>query len=131
MSRFFSERLSCLSPYIPGEQPRDIKNLIKLNTNESPFPPSPRAIEAGKRAVEKLHLYSDPTAKSLRTALAQYYCVSENEVTVSNGSDEVLAFLFQAFCDEGAIINDITYGFYKVFAKVYGVETTVIPLKEA
>ena len=130
MSKFFSQRLTHLAPYVPGEQPKDIKNLIKLNTNESPFAPSPKAVEAGKRASERLHLYSDPTATALKRAIAKVYGVSENQITVSNGSDEVLAFLFEAFCDDGAIINDITYGFYKVFASVFGVKTTVIPLKE-
>ena len=130
MSDFFSKRLSELKPYIPGEQPKNIRNLVKLNTNENPFPPSPEAVKAGRAAVKKLNLYSDPDASQLKKAIADALNVERENVAVFNGSDEALAFFFAGFCDKGATINDITYGFYKVFARFYGVETTVVPLKE-
>lgn len=130
MSDFFSKRLSGLKPYVPGEQPKNIRNLVKLNTNENPFPPSPEAVKAGKAALKKLNLYSDPDASALKKAIADSLNAGRENVAVFNGSDEALAFFFAGFCDDGAVINDITYGFYKVFARFYGVETTVVPLKE-
>lgn len=130
MSDFFSKRLSELKPYIPGEQPKNIRNLVKLNTNENPFPPSPKAVKEGKKAIKKLNLYSDPDASQLKKAIASALNVERENVAVFNGSDEALAFFFAGFCDKGATINDITYGFYKVFARFYGVETTVVPLRE-
>ena len=112
MSRFFSSDYAALTPYTPGEQPR-IQNLIKLNTNESPFPPSPKAQEYAKKAVESLQLYSDPTAKKLHEALAANLGVEPDEVLATNGSDEILNFAFMAFCDKnkGAAFADLTYGF--------------------
>lgn len=130
MSDFFSKRLSELKPYIPGEQPKNIRNLVKLNTNENPFPPSPKAVKEGKKAIKKLNLYSDPDASQLKKAIASALNVERENVAVFNGSDEALAFFFAGFCDKGATINDITYGFYKVFARFYGVETAVVPLRE-
>ncbi len=130
MSRFFSSKLSALKPYTPGEQPKDFNKVIKLNTNESPFAPSKKAIKAGKARLKTLQLYPDPTASGLRRAIASGLNVGEDMVAVSNGSDETLAFFFAGFCENGAVYNDITYGFYKVFAALYGVKSTVIPLKE-
>ena len=130
MSDFFSKRLSELKPYVPGEQPKNIRNLVKLNTNENPFPPSPKAVKEGKKAIKKLNLYSDPDASQLKKAIASALNVGRENVAVFNGSDEALAFFFAGFCDKGATINDITYGFYKVFARFYGVETAVVPLRE-
>lgn len=127
---FFDPKLSALEPYVPGEQPKDIKKLVKLNTNENPFPPSKKAIKAGKQAVKRLHLYSDPTSDKLIKAIASVMGVEKEQVAVGNGSDEVLAFLTAGFCADGMIINDITYGFYKVLANLYGVKKTVIPLKD-
>ena len=130
MSRFFSEKYSGLTPYTPGEQPRDQK-YIKLNTNESPFPPSPVAQRYAAEEAGKLELYSDPTCAALTAKAAEVFGVGENEIIFSNGSDEVLNFAFMAFCDEDnpAIFPDITYGFYKVFAKLNGIPYEEIPLK--
>ena len=130
MSRFFSWKYESLIPYVPGEQPRD-RQFIKLNTNESPFPPSQKAIEAAKRAAERLQLYSDPEARDLRAKLASVYGVKPDQIIVTNGSDEVLNFAFMAFCDGDcpAVFPDVTYGFYPVFAKVNGVPYREIPLR--
>lgn len=131
MSRFFSEKYRSLVPYTPGEQPKEL-NLIKLNTNESPFPPSPKAVEYAKREAEKLQLYSDPECRDLVKTAADYFGVSKNEILFTNGSDEILNFAFMAFCDgaHSAVFPDITYGFYPVFAELNGVPYDEIPLKD-
>ena len=129
MSRFLSEKYKALTPYTPGEQPKERK-YIKLNTNESPFPPSKKAVEYAARAAESVELYSDPEAKKLSSKLAELYGVSPECVICVNGSDEVLNFAFMAFCDKdnGAIFPNITYGFYSVFADLNGVPYTEILL---
>ena len=131
MSRFFSAKFDALTPYTPGEQPRD-QQYIKLNTNESPFPPSPKAQARAAQEMDKLQLYSDPTCSSLTAEAARVLGISEDEIVFSNGSDEVLNFAFMAFCDENcpAVFPDITYGFYKVFAKLNGIPYEEIPLKQ-
>ena len=132
MSEFFSDCLNGLVPYVPGEQPRD-KKYIKLNTNESPFAPSPKVIEAiDKGQVSDLRLYSDPTADMLVGAIADYYSVDKDNVVTSNGSDEILAFIFRAFCgkSKGIVFPNITYGFYKVFAQLFNIDYREIPLKK-
>ena len=132
MSKFLSRRFSSLVPYTPGEQPRDME-YVKLNTNESPFEPSPKVIEAvGSDEVKKLNLYPDPTGKALIKKLAETYCVEEENVFISNGSDDILNFSFMAFCDKekGAAFPEISYGFYEVYADLYGVDYKKIPLKE-
>ena len=131
MSRFFSDKYSALTPYTPGEQPRD-QLYIKLNTNESPFPPSPLAQKLAWEEAAKLELYSDPTCAALTAKAAEVLGIAEDEIIFSNGSDEVLNFAFMAFCDEShpAIFPDITYGFYKVFAALNGIPFEQIPLKE-
>ena len=130
MSRFFSEKYAALTPYVPGEQPRDMK-YIKLNTNESPFPPSPKALSAACEAAGRLQLYPDPTYRALHETLAVYHGVGIDEVLVTNGSDEILNFAFMAFCDEAhpAVFPDITYGFYSVFATLNHVPFREIPLR--
>lgn len=131
MSRFLSERYASLAPYVPGEQPRD-KKYIKLNTNESPYPPSPEVIEAiGREEVADLRLYSDPDCKILREKLAARYGVEPENVYLSNGSDDILSFAFMAYCADGgkAAFPAISYGFYKVFANLYGTDAMEIPLK--
>ena len=130
MSRFFSEKFSTLTPYTPGEQPRD-QRYIKLNTNESPFPPSTKAQQRANEELDKLQLYSDPCCTALTAKAAEALGIDEDEIIFSNGSDEVLNFAFMAFCDEShpAIFPDITYGFYKVFAKLNGIPYEEIPLK--
>ena len=129
MSRFQSERLSTLTPYTPGEQPRDMQ-YVKLNTNESPFPPSQKAQSLVTEAAGRLQLYSDPTCRALVDKLAKVYGVDPDEVIVTNGSDEVLDFAFQAFCDKDtpAVFADVTYGFYPVFAARNGIPFETIPL---
>jgi histidinol-phosphate aminotransferase len=128
MSRFLNKRLISLEEYTPGEQPRDRK-YIKLNTNESPFPPAPSVVDAISRsAVESLRLYCDPTAKALKTALANYYSVGSENVFVANGSDDILNFSFLAFGENGAVFPNISYGFYKVFANLHGISYEQKPL---
>ena len=131
MSRFFSEKYASLEPYVPGEQPQDRK-YIKLNTNESPFPPSPLAQSEGAKELSRLELYSDPVSGALRRELASFYGIGTDEVLAVNGSDEALDLAVMAFCDgkTPAVFPDITYGFYKVAADVYGVPYEEIPLDE-
>lgn len=131
MSRFLKSALSALEPYTPGEQPRGEIKLIKLNTNESPFPPSAKVLEAIDSAeVEKLRLYSDPTCRDAVNAIAKMLGVESDQVVLGNGSDELLAFAFHGFCEKGAAFADITYGFYSVFADMFSVKANVIPLRE-
>ncbi len=131
MSRFLAERYTALAAYTPGEQPTDQK-YIKLNTNESPFPPSPGVIEAIDRdAVEALRLYPDPECGVLRAQLAQLFGFQKENIFVSNGSDDILNFSFMAFCDGcriGVAFPEISYGFYKVYAELYGVDSKMVPL---
>ena len=131
MSRYFSDRYSTLVPYTPGEQPKDQK-YIKLNTNESPFPPSPLAQDMAKKAAAGLNLYSDPQCRDLVKTASEYFGVSSGEILFTNGSDEILNFAFMAFCDENcpAVFPDITYGFYPVFAELNRVPYERIPLRD-
>ncbi len=130
MSRFLSQKLQGLEAYVPGEQPRD-KRYIKLNTNESPYPPPADVANAiGKAEIEDLRLYSDPECTALKSAVAKQYGVNTENVFISNGSDEVLNFAFMAYGDKGAIFPDITYGFYSVFANLYGIKPQIIPLRD-
>lgn len=129
MSRFCTKIVESISPYVPGEQPQD-KKYIKLNTNENPYSVTKYAIDKIDRvALEKLRLYCDPDAKRLTDAVAKFYGVSPDMVLLANGSDEILAFSFLAFCkDKKTAFADITYGFYKVYAKIFEAKSTVIPL---
>ena len=130
MSRFLSRRLSSLQAYVPGEQPADME-YIKLNTNESPFPPPPGVIAAvNEYEVRKLNLYPNPDGTGLIKRLAGFYDVLPENVRVGNGSDELLAFAFLAFGDNerGVCFPDITYGFYPVYADLYGIPAVQIPL---
>ena len=130
MSIFLNKRLGAIEAYTPGEQPQD-KKYIKLNTNESPFPPSPKVIEAiNREEIEKLRLYCDPECKKLKEAVSNLYNVKAQNVYLSNGSDDILNFAFMAYGDKGAAYADITYGFYSVFAELYGVDSQVVPLRE-
>lgn len=129
MSKFLSKRLFALSPYVPGEQPKE-KKYIKLNTNESPFPPSPLAAMLARQAAGDNQLYSDPDLKELTLAAQDAFGVSADEVIFTNGSDEILNFAFMAFCENETVFPDVTYGFYPVFAALNGVKYTEIPLKE-
>ena len=131
MSRFFSKKYSGLVPYTPGEQPKNME-YIKLNTNESPYPPSKKVQEGIACEVNKLQLYSDPECKLLHCELARHFEVNEREVLATNGSDEILNFAFMAFCDKDnpIVFPDITYGFYPVFAEINGIPYEKIPLKD-
>jgi histidinol-phosphate aminotransferase len=130
MSRFWSSLTHDLRPYLPGEQPR-MAELVKLNTNESPLGPSPRALEAIRReAADTLRLYPDPQATALRTALATYHQVKPEQVFVGNGSDEVLAHTFAALLKHDAplLFPDITYSFYPVYCRLFGIAYEAVPL---
>jgi len=132
MSRFLSDRHKALDAYVPGEQPAEME-YIKLNTNESPYPPPPGVIAAVKDdEIKKLRLYPNPDGTALIRKLAKFYGASPENVIVGNGSDELLAFAFLAFCDSGrgAVFPDITYGFYPVYAQLFGVPYEQIPLKD-
>ncbi|MDF2900840.1 MAG: histidinol-phosphate transaminase, partial [Phenylobacterium sp.] len=133
MSRFWSRLAHELEPYIPGEQPL-IEGLVKLNTNESPVGPSPRALEAiAAAADEGLRLYPDPQAIALRSALAGYHGVEPEQVFVGNGSDEVLAHAFAALLkqDGPLLFPDITYSFYPVYCRLFGIDYATVPLDGA
>lgn len=128
--RFWSERIKCAVPYVPGEQPRDRK-FIKLNTNENPYPPSPRALEAAKGAAcGDLRLYPDPECLALRGAVARREGLDVENVFCGNGSDEILAFAFQAFFDPDKVIvyPRITYSFYPVFSDYFGLTRREVPM---
>ncbi len=130
-SIFFSDRFSSLVPYVPGEQPRE-REYIKLNTNESPFPPAPGVTEAVTDEVLRLNLYPDPESYDLRKTIAAHYGVKMDQVLVGNGSDELLNFAFMAYCDSNhpALFPDITYGFYSVFSELNHVPYIEVPLRE-
>lgn len=129
MSRFLNKQYQTLKAYTPGEQPRNMQ-YIKLNTNESPYPPAPSVVAAmNGEQVELLRLYSDPTAKELKEKLAALYGVQPENVFVSNGSDEVLNFAFMAFGGQGVVFPEISYGFYEVYAELYRLDYEEIPLE--
>lgn len=131
MSRYWSSLVHGLTPYVPGEQPK-MEGIIKLNTNENPYPPSPRVAPAVAEEMDTLRLYPDPTGLKLRTALAARYGVAPEEVFVGNGSDEVLAHAFQALLKHEAplLFPDITYSFYPVYCGLYGIGFEAIPLDD-
>ncbi|KDN11924.1 Histidinol-phosphate aminotransferase [Snodgrassella communis] len=130
MSKFWSEKTKCLQPYVPGEQPK-LTNLVKLNTNENPFPPSPKVLAAMQEAInDDLRLYPDPNAEKLKQTIADYYGLHKQQVFVGNGSDEVLAHAFAAFFQgkQQLLLPDISYSFYPVYCQLYGVEACYVPL---
>ena len=131
MSKYIDSAYSLLKEYVPGEQPKD-KKYIKLNTNESPYPPSPSVIKAvNSEEVADLRLYSDPESSKVKKAIAEVYGVESKNVFVSNGSDEILNFAFMIYGKiSGALFPEISYGFYKVFCDLYGIEKTMVPLEE-
>jgi histidinol-phosphate aminotransferase len=132
MSRFFSQELDSLSPYTPGEQPKEV-GLIKLNTNENPYGPGP-AVERifAELSSESLRLYPDPECRELVEAIKEYHGLASGQVMVGNGSDELLGFAFMAYADEGRsiVFPEISYGFYPVFSRVFKTAFEMIPLKE-
>lgn len=133
MSRFWSEFVHGVEPYVPGEQPKSSQTLVKLNTNENPFGPSPKVLDALRAGVdESLRLYPDPESSQLRGALADYYGVDIAQVFVGNGSDEVLAHSFNALLrhDAPVLMPEISYSFYPVYCALYGIEREAIALDE-
>ncbi|MGZ5907080.1 MAG: pyridoxal phosphate-dependent aminotransferase, partial [Reyranella sp.] len=133
MSKFWSSFVNDLVPYVPGEQPK-IANLVKLNTNENPFGPSPKAIAAMQAELgESLRLYPDPNSDVLKQSVAEYYGVPRSHVFVGNGSDEVLAHVFHGLLkhDKPVLFPDITYSFYPVYCGLYGVPFTQVRLTES
>ncbi|MBT8766224.1 histidinol-phosphate transaminase [Metapseudomonas boanensis] len=132
MSKFWSPFVKDLVPYVPGEQPK-IANLVKLNTNENPYGPSPKAIAAMQAEVgESLRLYPDPNSDRLKHAVADYYGVQPSQVFVGNGSDEVLAHAFYGLFQHGRplLFPDVTYSFYPVYCGLYGIPFEAMPLDE-
>lgn len=130
MSRFFSASLSTLAPYTPGEQPQNLSSFVKLNTNENPFPFTRELEEKALERMRSLNLYPDPMQNTLREKIAAFYGVEKKNVTLSNGSDELLLFSFLAFCRRGSVLltPDITYSFYNTLSSLAGLETREIPL---
>lgn len=132
MKRFWSERIKDLVPYTPGEQPKD-RVFVKLNTNENPYPPSPKVLQAIEdTAGEGLRLYPDPEAAALRQAIAEYHGLKPEQIFCGNGSDEVLGLCFYAFFTPGqkVVFPDITYSFYPVYTELFGLDYEEIPLNE-
>lgn len=130
MSKYLSKKYGKLEEYVPGEQPTD-KKYIKLNTNESPFPPSRGVIEAvNAEEAANLRLYSDPQCGELKAKLAEVYGVGEKNIYLANGSDDILNFAFMAYGDSGAVYPSVSYGFYSVFAELHGIKAEEIPLKD-
>jgi histidinol-phosphate aminotransferase len=135
MSKYWSDFVHTLVPYVPGEQPK-IANLVKLNTNENPYPPSPKAVAAMQRVLadngDELRLYPDPNSDRLKEAIARFYHVKKDNVFVGNGSDEVLAHAFFGLLkhDKPVLFPDITYSFYPVYCGLYEVPFKTIPLTE-
>lgn len=132
MSRFWSKVVHELTPYVPGEQPK-LSRLIKLNTNENPYGPSPKVLQALRaEAADSLRLYPDPNSDVLKTAIAEYHGLTPAQVFVGNGSDEVLAHVFQALLKHDAplLFPDITYSFYPVYCGLYGIDYKTVPLTQ-
>lgn len=132
MSTFWSQVVRELEPYVPGEQPQ-IDGLIKLNTNENPYPPSPKVIDLITHdTIDRLRLYPDPNSKKLKNTIANYYAVDAEQVFVGNGSDEVLGLLFMAFFqqEKPLLFPDISYSFYPVYCKLFGIDYHTIALRD-
>ncbi len=133
MNRYWSRAVKNVEPYIPGEQPKDGR-YIKLNTNENPYPPSPKVIEAIRLAADgTLRLYPDPTCDELRATIAEHHRLGKEQIFIGNGSDELLAFSFQAFFEPAGkpvLFAEITYGFYPVYADFFNISRRLIPLDE-
>lgn len=132
MGRFFASQNSKLVPYIPGEQPQDMK-YIKLNTNELPYPPSPKVVDVFKNYdLNSARLYPDPECVKLRNTVGKFYNLNSNQVLAANGSDEILAFIFMAFANRGEdfCFPNISYGFYEVYADLFGINGIKVPLKD-
>ena len=130
MSKFLHSKYKSITPYDTSSEVESFNDYIRLNTNESPFSPSPLAIKYASQAASGLNYYSDPECRALSTKLADMLGVSPSQIVFGNGSDEILNFLFSAFCEHGAVFPDITYSFYKILAEFHGVNYRTIPLSE-
>lgn len=133
MSRFLNSSYSCLEPYTPGEQPKVVGRLIKLNTNENPYPPAPGVVKLmNDEEVQKLRLYPEPSASLLVDAIAEFYGINQNQVMVGNGSDEVLAFIFMAMrgSNDKIYYPEISYSFYPVYCDIFKADGVKVPLRE-
>jgi len=131
MASFLDPKFEKLVPYTPGEQPKGMERLIKLNTNENPFPPSPEVLKAlSSKELSDLRLYPDPGCGRLTAAISKVYSIREEQIFLGNGSDEILAFCFHGLCKDGALFPDISYGFYPVFADMFSIPYEEIPLRE-
>ncbi len=133
MSKFWSSFVQDLEPYVPGEQPK-VQDLIKLNTNENPYPPSPKVKEAlNGEQIDLLRLYPDPNSTALKQTLADYHGLDQNQVFIGNGSDDVLALTFMALFSQKnkpLLFPDISYSFYPVYAKLFNIEPRKMPLND-
>ena len=131
MNKFWNEKVKTIKPYVPGEQPQD-KKYIKLNTNESPYPPTLKVKEIiNESDFDNLRLYPDPDVKKLKNEISEYYKVDSKEIFIGNGSDEILAFSYMAFFNQGEKIYypDITYSFYSVYSDLFSLNEVKIPLR--
>lgn len=126
---FLNPKYQDLTPYTPGEQV-DEQEYIKLNTNESPYPPAASVQQAVVHAAQKLNRYSDIAGESVAKPLARYLGVKQEQLFLGNGSDEVLAYIFQGFTENGIAFPDVTYGFYQVYSNLYQVDAKIVPLKD-
>lgn len=130
MSKFLHSKFASLTPYDTSEEIDTLKGSIRLNTNESPFPPSPKAIDYAHKAAETLNFYPDPDCHKLAEIIAGKNGVKPSNIVFGNGSDEILSFIFMSMCENGAAFPDITYSFYKVLAGLHGVKFKTIPLRD-
>lgn len=129
MGTFLHSKFSSLKPYDTSEEVEAAKGYIRLNTNESPFPPSPKAIAYSHKAAETLNYYPDPDCSKLAGKISRILNIKPSNIVFGNGSDEILSFLFMAFCENGAAFPDITYSFYKILADLHGVQCLTLPLR--
>ena len=130
MSRFLHSKFASLIPYDTSEEIESMKGYVRLNTNESPFEPSPKARSYAFQASQGLNYYSDPECSLLAEKISSMFGLKPSEIVFGNGSDEILNFIFAAFCENGAAFPDITYSFYKILADYYGVDYVTIPLRD-
>ena len=129
MTKFMHSKFSSLTPYDTSEEVEALKGSIRLNTNESPFPPSPKAIAYAHKEAETLNYYPDPDCSKLAEKLARMLDIKPSNIIFGNGSDEILSFIFMGLCEHGAAFPDITYSFYKILADLHGVKYLTIPLR--
>ena len=130
MNKFLHSKYKSLTPYDTSEELESLTDYIRLNTNESPYPPSPKAIEYANKASHGMNYYSDPECRELAAKLAELMKIKPSQIVFGNGSDEILNFLLMAFCENGAAFPDITYSFYKVLSELHGVNYVTVPLRD-